>query len=107
MYFGEELLIVWEPLLSSADYTRFAKKFTSPLPAQIISHFFLEILVTLLGIISTSAAVQIFPDEGRLLWAPYELLLAFQKDGSAGARAGTFFAGVILVIPQLAMNITW
>lgn len=59
------------------------------------------------GILATSAAIVLFPEETRLLWAPYDLLLAFQKEGGPGTRAITFFAGVILMIPQLAINIAW
>lgn len=60
--------------------------------------------VILFGIFATSAAVEIFPDKG-LLWAPYDLLLAFQERGGKGARAATFFAGIALVIAQLGINI--
>lgn len=88
-----------------ADYTRYAKNFTSPLPGQIISHMILPLLITICGIISTSAAVEIFPEEKRLLWAPYDLLLAFQKQGGSGTRATTFFGGLLLIVPQLAINV--
>lgn len=89
------------------DYTRFAKRFASPLPGQIISHMVLPLVITIFGIVATSAAVEIFPEEKRLLWAPFDLLLTFQKNGGGGARAATFFGGLVLIIPQLAINVAW
>lgn len=68
---------------------------------------FLPLLVTVFGILATSAAVEVFPEEDRLLWAPYELLLAFQREGGAGARAATFFGGLVLLVPQLGINVAW
>lgn len=65
-----------------------------------------NILVMVLGIISTSAAIVIFPEENRLLWAPYELFGAWLKIGGAGARAGTFFSGLCFAIAQIWMNAT-
>lgn len=66
---------------------------------------FLPLLVTVFGILTTSAAVEVFPDENRLLWAPYEVLLAYQMKGGAGVRAATFFGALVLIIPQLGINI--
>jgi NCS1 family nucleobase:cation symporter-1 len=91
----------------SIDYTRFARKFSSPLPSQIISHWIIPLVLTVFGILATSAAVEVFPEETRLLWAPFDLLLAFQKRGGAGIRAATFFGGAVLVLPQLAINVAW
>lgn len=67
----------------------------------------MPLLVTVFGTLATSAAIVIFPEEDRLLWSPWDLLLAFQKEGSAGARAATFFAGLVLVVPQLGINVAW
>lgn len=72
-----------------------------------MAHMFLPILVTTFGIIATSAAVEVFPEEDRLLWAPYEVLLAYQQRGGAGVRAATFFGAAVLIIPQLGINIAW
>lgn len=88
-----------------ADYTRFSKNMTAPVPGQVLSRMILPLLVTAFGILATSAAVEVFPNERRLLWAPYELLLAYQMRGGAGARAATFFGGLVLLIPQLRINI--
>lgn len=65
-----------------------------------------DLLVCLFGILATSAAVKVFPGEDRLLWAPYDLLDAFQRNGGSGARAGAFFAGLALMIPQFGINVT-
>jgi NCS1 family nucleobase:cation symporter-1 len=90
-----------------ADFTRFAKTRLSPLPAQIITTMILELCVTLFGILAASAAISVFPDEGRLLWTPFDILLAFQKRGGAKVRAATFFGGLALTIPQLGVNVMW
>lgn len=89
------------------DYTRFAVNFPKPLPAQVLTHMILPLVITIFGILATSAAVEIFPEENRLLWAPFDLLLSFQKEGGPGTRAATFFAGLILVVPQLGINVAW
>lgn len=68
----------------------------------------LPVLIMVFDILATSAAIEIFPEESRLLWGPYDLLLAFQqKHGGAGTRAATFFAGLILMLPQLGINVAW
>lgn len=90
-----------------ADFTRFSRNFSAPFFGQVLSHMVLPLIVTVFGILSTSAALEIFPDEDRLLWAPYELLLVFQREGGARARAATFFAGLVLVMPQLGINVAW
>lgn len=78
-----------------------------PISGQIAGHFIIPLLVSVFGILATSAAVEIFPDEDELLWGPWELLLAFQKQGGAGTRAATFFAGLVLIVPQLGINVAW
>lgn len=69
----------------------------------------LKLLITTFGIIATSAAVKVFPNETKLLWAPYEVLLAFQRleNVGPGTRAVTFFDGLAVVIPQLGINVFW
>lgn len=69
----------------------------------------LPVLITTFGIIATSAAVKVFPNEEKLLWAPYEVLLAFQRleNAGPGIRAATFFGGLVMVFPQLGMNVFW
>jgi NCS1 family nucleobase:cation symporter-1 len=49
------------------------------------------IMTTVIGIICTSVAAQLYPDRG-LLWEPYALLRAIQEEGGSGARAAVFFA---------------
>lgn len=69
-----------------------------------VAFIWVNILVMTMGIISTSAAIVIFPEEQRLLWAPYDLLAAWMKTGGSGARAGTFFSGICFCMAQAAMN---
>ncbi|KAK9900701.1 hypothetical protein P389DRAFT_208144 [Cystobasidium minutum MCA 4210] len=94
-------------MLYECNFTRFSRNFSAPFFGQVLSHMVLPLIVTVFGILSTSAALEIFPDEDRLLWAPYELLLVFQREGGARARAATFFAGLVLVMPQLGINVAW
>jgi cytosine/uracil/thiamine/allantoin permease len=55
------------------------------------------------GILITSAAEKIY---GTYLWNPFELVLTIQQESlTAGARAGTFFAGLGFLSSQLALCI--
>lgn len=85
--------------------TRFAQTTASPVLSQVLRPLAIAV-VTALGIFSTSAAVQIFPEETTLLWAPFDLLEAFMRYGGRGARAGAFFAGLAFVAGQLCINVT-
>lgn len=91
------------------DYTRFSRNLKAPIPAQIAGHAILPVIITTFGIVATSAAVKVFPNETKLLWAPYEVLLAFQQleNAGPGTRAATFFGGLAMVVPQLGINVFW
>lgn len=89
---------------SHISYTRFAKYRTTAIPAQI-TVVILIAAVAIFGVLATSAAAKFYPAED-LLWAPYNLLIAFIRiEGSAGARAAAFFGGMALAIGQLGMNV--
>ena len=91
---------------SVADYTRFAQRSSDPIPAQLLTELAIASIPIPFGIICTSAAVKIFPAQTTLLWAPYDLLVAFQQQsGGTGARVGSLFAGSALVFCQLGTNI--
>lgn len=89
--------------LYTSTFTRFAKAPGAQVPGSV-AMIWVNILVMMLGTISTSAAIVIFPEERRLLWAPYELLGAWLKTGGAGARAGAFFSGLCFTGAQVALN---
>lgn len=64
------------------------------------------IVVALIGIICTSCAAQIFPEqEGTLLWAPYDLYAALQAHygNSSHSGAAVAFGGLSFMIAQLGM----
>lgn len=88
----------------SPDFTQFAKSKSAAIPALIATQLGLLLAVILFGILSTSAAVQFFPQE-PLLWGPYDLLMAFQVHGGKGARAGAFFGGICLILAQIGINV--
>jgi NCS1 family nucleobase:cation symporter-1 len=89
-------------LSNQSDFNRFAAKPGDQVPGQIYSTIFLGALVTLMGTLSTSAALQIY---GEVLWSPAELAIRWMQDGyTAKARAGAFFAGAGLLISQLSIN---
>ena len=91
-------------ILGNIDYTCFAKSPSAAIPALIANQLVFTLGTILFGILSTSAANQFFPEDG-LLWAPYDLLMAFQVHGGNGARAGAFFGGISLVLAQLGINV--
>ena len=89
------------------DYTRYAKAMNDPILGQALTELTMAGITFPFGIICTSAAVKIFPEEKTLLWAPWDLVISFQQQsGSAGARAAAFFAGCALVFFQLGANIS-
>ncbi|CAD6572211.1 MAG: hypothetical protein CYPHOPRED_004747 [Cyphobasidiales sp. Tagirdzhanova-0007] len=88
----------------TTNYTCFAKSPSAAIPALIANQLVFTLGTILFGILSTSAANQFFPEDG-LLWAPYDLLMAFQVHGGNGARAGAFFGGISLVLAQLGINV--
>ncbi|CAO2653150.1 Nn.00g025610.m01.CDS01 [Neocucurbitaria sp. VM-36] len=89
-----------------SDYTRYARKPKDQILAQLVMVPLGTIIVALVGIICTSCAAQIFPEqEGTLLWAPYSLFSALQAhyDDSPRSRAATAFASISFLVAQFGM----
>lgn len=89
-----------------SDYTRYARKPKDQILAQLVMVPMGTIVVALIGIICTSCAAQIFPEqEGTLLWAPYELYAALQSHygNSSRSRAAVAFGGLSFMIAQFGM----
>jgi NCS1 family nucleobase:cation symporter-1 len=64
------------------------------------------IVVALIGILCTSCAAQIFPEQsGVLLWEPYRLFTALQMhyDNSSRSRAAAAFASLAFAVAQFGM----
>lgn len=89
-----------------SDYTRYARKPKDQLLAQLIMVPLGTIVVALIGIICTSCAAEIFPEqEGTLLWAPYTLLSALQRhyNNSSRSRAAVAFSSLSFLVAQFGM----
>lgn len=85
------------------DFSRYAKSSKG----QYIQLPFLPIIFTIcgvLGIITTSATIIIWP-EGGYLWNPLDIIAHWQEYGHSG-RAAAFFAATSWYIAQVGTNIT-
>lgn len=104
MSFHQQLLYIGAEPCFPIAWTRFAKTHGTAIPAQL-SFILISSTVIFFGIISTSAAITIFPTEQRLLWAPFDLLEAFlTQRGGPGTRAAAFFYGLCFMLAQQSMN---
>ncbi|MCJ1303880.1 hypothetical protein MMC08_006691 [Hypocenomyce scalaris] len=89
--------------LGQSDWTRYAKYPNAQLFGQAVTAPLTICITALCGLLITSATAQIY---GEVYWNPFELLLAIQANSlSAGARAGTFFAGIGFACSQFALCI--
>ncbi|KAI1617868.1 putative uracil permease [Exophiala viscosa] len=89
-----------------SDYTRYARKPKDQIAAQLFMVPMGTIVVALIGIICTSCAAQLFPEQqGTLLWAPYDLLSALQSHyhNSSRSRAAVAFASLSFLVAQFGM----
>jgi NCS1 family nucleobase:cation symporter-1 len=89
---------------SISDFSRYAKHPGDQMWGQI---FIIPICLfgsNLLGIITTSCARGLYPDE-PLLWKFYDLLETIQKHGGGGTRAAVFFAASAFLLSQLCVNV--
>ncbi|ODA79808.1 hypothetical protein RJ55_05404 [Drechmeria coniospora] len=91
--------------IGQSDWTRYAKTRHSPTPSQLIASPVTISVTAVLGIIVTSAAVDVLG--GGIIWNPIMLLAAIQDyyESSSAARAGVFFAGLGLVASQLSISV--
>jgi len=86
-----------------SDYTRYARKPKDQILAQLVMVPLGTIVVALIGIICTSCAAQLFPEQqGTLLWAPYDLFSALQQhyDNSSRSRAAVAFGILSFMVAQ-------
>ena len=89
--------------LGQSDWTRYARTPNSALFGQLVTAPITICVTAICGILITSAAAKIY---GAYLWNPFELVLTIQQESlTAGARAGTFFAGLGFLSSQLALCI--
>ena len=91
-------------VLVQSDYTRYARKPKDQILAQLIMVPLGTIIVSLIGIICTSCAAELFPEQkGTLLWAPYNLFDALQQhyNNSSRSRAAVAFAMLSFIVAQI------
>ncbi|XP_006457613.1 hypothetical protein AGABI2DRAFT_181761 [Agaricus bisporus var. bisporus H97] len=91
-------------ILYQSDFTRYAKRPNDQIWGQIfvvpLSFFFANIL----GIITTSCARGLYPDE-PLLWKVSDLLHAIQVHEGRSARPAVFFAGLAFFLSLLSSTV--
>jgi NCS1 family nucleobase:cation symporter-1 len=63
------------------------------------------IVVTCVGIVCTSCAVQLYPEVDKLLWQPYAFLDAMRRyNDNPGARTGVAFVSSAFIFSQYSMS---
>ncbi|KAH7174874.1 NCS1 nucleoside transporter [Fusarium flagelliforme] len=89
---------------SQSDYTRYARKPGDQILAQLIMVPLGTIVVGCIGIICTSCAATLYPDNEKLLWQPYVFLDTIrEQENNQGARAGVAFASIAFMFSQFGM----
>jgi len=92
-------------ILYQSDFSRFAVRSGDQIWGQIFIIPICLIGTTAIGIVITSCARGLYPDE-PLLWKTFDLLEAIQKhEGTSGARAAVFFCGLAFFLSQLCVNV--
>lgn len=89
-------------LTNQADYSRFARRPGDQIFGQWFSILTLGTILPLFGCLTSSASMKVY---GEAYWNPPDLVLRWMDDDyNSKSRAGAFFAGVGLVVCQLAIN---
>lgn len=89
-------------LTNQADYSRFARRPGDQVFGQWFSILLFGAIMPFFGCLASSAAMGIY---GEALWNPPDIVLKWlDNDYNAKSRAAAFFAGVGLVVCQLAIN---
>jgi NCS1 family nucleobase:cation symporter-1 len=84
--------------------TRYARKPGDQVLAQLIMVPLGTIVVACIGIVCTSCAATLYPQEQKLLWNPYVFLEAVRKyEDNQGARAGVAFASIAFMLSQFGI----
>ncbi|RBR24513.1 uncharacterized protein FIESC28_02709 [Fusarium coffeatum] len=89
---------------SQSDYTRYARKPGDQILAQLIMVPLGTIVVGCIGIICTSCAATLYPENEKLLWQPYVFLDTIrEQENNRRARAGIAFASIAFMFSQFGM----
>ncbi|KAL2007498.1 hypothetical protein VTN00DRAFT_8936 [Thermoascus crustaceus] len=89
-------------LTNQADYSRFSRRPGDQVFGQWFSILLFGAIMPFFGCLASSATMGIY---GEALWNPPDIVLKWlDNDYNAKSRAAAFFAGVGLVVCQLAIN---
>ncbi|ODV89659.1 hypothetical protein CANCADRAFT_32850 [Tortispora caseinolytica NRRL Y-17796] len=94
-------------IFSQSDFTRFARKPADQVLSQIVMVPLGTIVVSLIGIMCTSCAAEIFPDAGYLMWEPFDLLANIQSNfnDSSRSRCAVAFASICFIMSQFGIAV--
>lgn len=89
-------------LTNQPDYSRFARRLNDQIGGQIYAILVFGTIMPLFGCITASATQQIY---GDVIWNPPMIVSRWlDTNYTSYARAGAFFAGIGLIVAQLAIN---
>ncbi|KAH8196868.1 hypothetical protein TruAng_008950 [Truncatella angustata] len=91
-------------ITNGSDFSRYAKGWKSYVIGAVTSGWLTGILVCLVGLVTTSAAQQIY---GEVIWNPPDLLLTMMADGqgTSAARVGVFFLAFGFALTNVFENV--
>lgn len=90
-------------ILNAPDFSRFAKTPKSSIYSQLIALPICYAVISLIGILSASAAYSMF---GVNYWNPLDILSKYLDNFTSGNRAGVFFISFAFAFDQLGANLS-
>ncbi|CAI4250554.1 ATM_1a_G0001580.mRNA.1.CDS.1 [Saccharomyces cerevisiae] len=90
-------------ILNAPDFTRFGKTYKSSVYSQLIALPVCYAIISLIGILSVSAAYTLY---GVNYWSPLDILNRYLDNYTSGNRAGVFLISFIFAFDQLGANLS-
>lgn len=90
-------------ILNAPDFSRFAKTPKSSTYSQLIALPICYAVISLIGILSASAAYTMY---GVNYWNPLDILSRYLDHFTSGNRAGVFFISFVFAFDQLGANLS-
>ncbi|CCD26951.1 uridine permease NDAI_0J00590 [Naumovozyma dairenensis CBS 421] len=90
-------------ILNAPDFARFSKTSKSSIYSQLIALPFLYAVISLIGILSATAAYTLY---GINYWSPLDILGRYLDHKTAGNRAGVFLISFVFAFDQLGANLS-
>ncbi|EDO18401.1 hypothetical protein Kpol_1013p76 [Vanderwaltozyma polyspora DSM 70294] len=90
-------------ILNASDFSRFAKSPKSSTYSQLFALPILYAVISLIGILSTSAAYTLY---GENYWSPLDILSRYLENYTSGNRAGVFLISFAFAFDQLGANLS-